>query len=903
MRELIFLLLGRVFSYKRFIYCTLLTIVLTACSGSGNNSPSQGQVTLEATAIRIDNTSPVPVVNGGSTPGVLYIRNYSNLDIHNISYSLDSSTDYEIWQKAIKKLGVKYQAIKENSSHFILLNPEECSTIKANGYCQLKFNTPVLSVGNKGSSLISLQYNDHQGKLHSYSQIVNYQYVDMKNITLAFFNASLNAVARQGETRYVVSYLVAGGESGSVYNQVSINSDNSGQASIKNGFVNGQQIAAGQVIPIEVAVKFTGNTATAAVLSPSYVNTNQSGYQNKPLTLNSDLFINIIPSQSDSNLIFGDTPIINLMQESTATISIVNIGNKDVSGGSIGVTLSEGVVSNNCTGVVLLANAQNSCNITYRVTQYMPGSSQIIYTLNGIEAGNDLLIWTNDKPYPNIYITPSVSNISLTRNETQVFIFTINNVGNAPLNKVTFSYDSGGGGRVVQTGSSCQKSSSSSNAYLISPLSQCSVSINFTSGSSYGSGAIVMRLSGDYNGASYTFTSSPIRYNITEAPILTFTHPTASENVNLVVMANGANYVSYIFHVVNIGSAPAEISGYTLEGTPTSHVPYIDNALLDDPCPQSGILPKNAGCNIRVTYGPEPANLTINENGITNLVINYGGGYPNVAKNLSVPINYLLKGNDSSIAPVPVDAGNLAGEGTFDSPFEANGADTADSMITLTYTNPSINYPMLNFNIDTNNLPRGLVVAGGNCPTGAEVSTIPINGSCNLILKLDKADLAVMGASNTFNSPIPYPPASWNTSAGFYEQTQVEDTNGNTSFYLEYTQAVITPIITPNPLSSGAATLSFATSNTAGYRALNINVSGVNSWLETVPVASVDCSVNGVDYSASCNLLGALPDITYFMPNYLQSGDKAYIPLYFTLNSGEYAYIDGTLKFIEYTQP
>lgn len=901
MRELIFLILGRVVSYKKIIYFTLLTIILAACGG-GNNGSSQGQVILEATAIKIDNTSPVPVVNGISTHGVLYIRNYSNLDIHNISYSLDSSTDYGIWQKAIKKLGVKYQAVKENSNHFILLNTKECSTIRANGYCVLNFNTPALSVGNKGSSLISLKYNDHQGKLHSYSQIVNYQYVDMKNITLAFFNASLNAVARQGETRYIVSYLIAGGESGSIYNQVSINSDNSGQASIKNGFVNGQQIAAGQVIPIEVAVKFTGNISTTAVLSPSYANTSRSNYQNKSLTLNSDLFINIIPSQSDSSLIFGDTPIINLMEESTATISIVNIGNKDVSGGSIGVTLSEGVVNNSCKGVVLLANAQNSCNITYRVTQYTPGSSQIIYTLDGIEVSNDFLVWTNDKPYPNVYITPNASNISIARNETQVFIFTINNLGNAPLNNVTFSYDSGEGGSVIQTGSSCQEYPSS-NLYMLKPLSQCSVSIKFTSGSAYGSGAIVMRLFGDYNGASYTFTSSPIRYSITESPILTFTHPTASENVNLVVMANGANYESYIFHVVNTGSAPAEIGGYTLDGTPTSHVPRIDNTLLDEPCPQSGILPKNAGCNIRVVYGPEPANLAINENGVTHLVINYDGGYPNVARNLAVPINYLLKGNDSSVAPVPVAAGNLAGEGTLDSPFEANGADTADSLITLTYTNPSINYPMLNFNIDTNNLPRGLVVAGGNCPTGAEVSTIPINGGCNLILKLDKADLAIMGASNTLNSPIPYPPASWNTAAGFYEQTQVEDTNGNTSFYLEYTQAVITPIITPNPLSSGTATLSFATSNTAGYGALNINVSGVNSWLETVPVASVDCSVNGVDYSASCNLLGALPDITYFMPNYLQSGDKAYIPLYFTLNSGEYAYIDGTLKFIEYTQP
>ena len=898
MRAIFHLIKGGAVVNKNLIFF-FFSIILFAC-GAGNNS-GNGQEIATDTIIRIDDTTSVPVINGAVTQGILYIRNYSDSDIHNITYNLNATKSQGIWSKLSAALSLKGVALKENANSFMLLNPEECNTVKAHGYCVLKFNTPSLTVGNKGFAMVSLKYLDHQGQSQSYLQIVNYQYVDISKIGLTFFNASLNTVATQGETRYIVSYLIAGGQIGNVYNNVNLVSDNDGQVAVKNGFVNGQQLAAGQLVPVEFIVKFNGSIATSTVVTPTYSDTNHSVYNNSK-TETSDLFINIIPEKAAGNLTFGDASIVNLMQESTVTISIVNNGNQDITHG-IGVSLPEGSVTNDCAGMVLLANAKNSCNITYTVTQYQPGYSPITYTLNGVDVGNGILVWVNDKPYPAIYTFPNVGYISTIRGATRNFAFTVNNVGNAPLDNVSFNYYSGGYADIVQTGTSCQQDPNHKGKYVLGPLSQCFVYMRYKAGTAFGTSSFYMMLAGNYNDKNYIFTSLSVNYIVTGIPLLQFTRPGAAEDVDLVVMANGSNYESYIFNVVNTGSAPAVLDGYTLDGTPTSHIPRIDNASLSNPCPQTGTLSENESCNIRVVYGPEPANLTANESGVVNLIINYTGGYPDQDRNITTSVKYLLRGNDSSIAPLIVSVTNFMGSGISTDPFNTTGANALDSLITLRYSNLSINYSMINFNIDTNNLPRGLVVAGGDCATGANVSTIPVNGSCDLILELDKADLATISASNTFNSAISYPPASWSNAAGFYEQAIVEDTNGNTSFYLNYTQALITPIITPNPLSAESAILFFATSNTVGYGTLNVNISGVNSWLESQPITSSDCQITGQDYSATCNLLGADPYIAYFMPSYLQSGDSAFIPLYFTLSNGEYAYIDATLKFIEYIQP
>jgi hypothetical protein len=88
-----------------------------------------------------------------------------------------------------------------------------------------------------------------------------------------------------------------------------------------------------------------------------------------------------------------------------------------------------------------------------------------------------------------------------------------------------------------------------------------------------------------------------------------------------------------------------------------------------------------------------------------------------------------------------------------------------------------------------------------------------------------------------------------------------------------------------------------------GASPLPVSVAGVKNWLESSPVnPSSGCAVDS-SYAVSCSLNVASPTkmVTYIMPNYLQTGESADIPLIFSTTAN--AYLNPSYTFINYLAP
>lgn len=350
--------------------------VLSACGGGSSGGANVGNATNTA-QLSIDAMTYVPVINGSATQGTLYVHNYGSSAASGVSFDLGSATTKTKLKAVLAKVGLNFGGY-EDANGFVLINPERCGSIPAGGSCAVNFSTPSMSVGNLGNSLVKLSYNGSNGSATT-SQVVNYKYVDLAALSGVNFTGSLNVTGVQGSTPHVVGYLYAGGASGTLYKDVNLNSTNA-TTTISNGFINGQEVVAGQVIAVEFAVAMQSNKTSAANVTPSW---GSSKLQALSLDANSGspLTLSLTPTQSTVNLIFGNIPVLSAPTTSAAVVNVVNNGNADSSGGltatATGGNASDLVISNGCGSAVLTANAGNSCQITFSTASYTSGTTTV----------------------------------------------------------------------------------------------------------------------------------------------------------------------------------------------------------------------------------------------------------------------------------------------------------------------------------------------------------------------------------------------------------------------------------------------------------------------------------------------------------------------------------------------
>ncbi len=841
----------------------------------------------------------IPVVNGAATNGKVYIHNYSNYDVNNVSVTLNDA-------------GSNSGGLVDNNG-FTVLNPEDCLQIKANSFCALDVTTPKLTLGNANSAMINIAYTDRQGNNRSGVKIVNYRYHDSSTYNNVSFTTGLvTALGAQGSTRHVVGYIVGGGSQGSVYTNVRLLPNLSGLVTIANGFINGSEVAAGQSMAVEFEVHLNNSGDTEVTVTPyaNLISTTNSQLQPQKLAMSKSLknlndiagtsmIVNLVPNMSSAHLDFGNIPVINLGAESQVSIQIVNDGNGDANGFSVQSNNESAIsISNNCGSVI---KSNSSCIVGYQVNSSTSGTANITYSLAGTVVGSDTLSWINESTVPVIKISASPANINLFAGESALVTFTVTNLGQADLVDVDFSYTSGSlAGLSTQT-VGCSTDTNNPGSYIIPANGSCNVTAEITALAQAGSSTAMMLVSGSANSQNYSFTSDQVIYQISNLPFLSIAPANA---VNLSVVADNVSVASQIYTLSNNWTQPLQINSFNLLQTSGSqHQPVIDSSTtgLVNPCSQGETLAVNSSCQLRVSYGPWNNTIMLNESGAMDLTVSYGSG--NYSVSYILPLTYTLISNSNNEVIVNYTVNNLTGNGSQQSPYQASGATVTNQSLTLSYVNPTASV-LTNFNVNANSLPLGLMVdPASTCPYGANSGTLGTgvnNNSCTLVLAFNQGELAALYGPLQGNTLISYPQVSWVGAEGFYKQSIISDQNNATGFYAEYKQATVIPTLQPNYTSAESVVLGFTVTNAGDYSSLQLNVSGVYGLLEDAPVGSGGCLINS-DFSASCNLLTANSMVSYTMPNYLEPGNGVTIPLQLNLLPGQYAYLTSSLMTINYT--
>jgi hypothetical protein len=909
---------------------------LIGCGNKGSINSSTSPSILPQSSVpplSINEMTAVPVINGANTAGKIYIHNRSNHTISDIKISLQNPTTTDKLNRLLSKMGIHLNSSISDEKGFRLINPDECMTIKAGTSCSINFVTPNLTIGQRDSAVIALNYVDAT-KNQQHKSVINYQYVDSNLLNgVNFYGGSVAVVGNTGDIKYVTSYLLGGGTSGTIYNNVNLQIDNPGAVALANGFVNGNQVAAGQVIPVEFLIKLNSNKPTVARVTPSYGEATQTikttqllksaGLQGHSLQngLGDSLLINLTPAQAQANLVFSNLPVLNLESGTTATVTVVNNGNADVAAGDFAVTDSDGgthiAITNNCNGVIS-AYAASSCTVGFNINDAtISGSDIVTYKISGNEVGRDTLYYKRNNAFPALTIAPAPSAIAMVKSAVveSAVVYTITNTGVVPLTSISLSSNITNTSQVTafgNIGGSCGVTSLAGTFNLAAGTS-CTVSGTYHAGATLGYGYAYLQASVTYNSIAYNYSSLPVSYMITGTPNLVFTTPAAGVTPDLITDANGFESNSYTFTVQNTGSEAAILTSYALveSGTQASSKPVIDT--INSTCSQTGTVAPGASCNVVVTYGPIAASSSTNESGILLMTFNYHGGVPDTAYVESTAMNYHLVGNDSYVGVEFSGLSTASGDGTSGTPFAATGSSSSSQGVTLTYTNHSQNYDMANFNVNTNNLPRGLQASGsGTCSTGSDTSTLAKGSSCTINLTVNKADYQTEAGSTTFGGIIAFPQASWwvNTvsgtpQGGFYQSGVLKNAASATGFYLNYTQAQLTSTLSNNSGQFESTNLTMTVTNATGYAAFNSSVTGVGSYLESAPVAiSGGCTAdaNGVTCPVWDGTSATSGVVAYIMPTYFVSGSSTNIPLVFGTSSGAYVYLSPTYVFINYTK-
>ena len=910
--------------------CCIAAGLLLGCSnGSGSSNGSSSNTTpitqepassksTTRPALYIDTSTAVPVVNGSPTEGVLYVHNTSNTTVNGIKFSLYHETTNGPVSRILSTLSLKSQGIEDDKG-FRLLDAENCQSIQAGGSCAVKFITPAVEAGSQGSTVVKMNYTDAENKSIDYHSIVNYQYADISLLDgVNFFGGGLSTVAKNSAVQHVTAYLLGGGKPGTIYNGVNLANPDSGNIEVSNGFLNGIQVAAGQVIPVEFLVQASGDSTVYSNITPQFDNiTTQHSSTSKSLKsaslkAGSPVSLAITPTNS-YNLNFSglSTLKVNFGGSATESVQVVNVGSQDLPAGQLTVISDNSKVTvdnSDCAGKVLKAYAANVCNIIFTVSNvYASGSASITYMAGADQVGNDVLNYViQGNTYPSIAASVNPSYVMLRKESASpqiTYTLTYNNVF---TNNVTVSSNILGAcfSNFTNIGGTCGVTALGTATVLPKNTNgSCSITGQYSSTTtptlnqkaylSFSLAATVESTTSTVNASS-----RPVTYTVNWQPSVIFTTPTAGIIPNITTNANNYESNSYTFTVQNQGAAAANLDGVKLvfvSNTPIGPEPtelrIESNNSVANNCVLTSTLMANESCNIKVVYGPISPNKTTNESGTYSLLVNYSGGESVTNYTQAATFTYLQRGNDADVA-VSVGQLNLTGgpgttQGTA---YIATGSNNTNQIVVLTYINQSKNYALSNFLVNTA-APAGLkYTSGGTCNTSSTGITLRSQESCTIYFMVDKPYLSSLSSTAVSSIIFPFPSASWNLNKLSYKNPTPYSTDGVYSkMYVNYSQAVITPTITYDKVK-GSGLLTLTLTNESGYKTtgISVGISDTSAWLESAPSVVGNCTGTG---ALSCQMLSTggtttQEKITYVMPSYLPSGATLTLPVSYTIQTG-----------------
>lgn len=850
---------------------TLLSLAIAAtlsgCGGVAGVATGGNTKTPLAVDFQIDYVGTIPVLNGNPTSSYFYVHNDGDSTLTGISYnlaggsaSLASSTLSNKTNSLKNKLTATGDIIDANGFILKASSLAKCSSVAAHSFCAIEFIAPSLSLANQNNSLLQVTVLDGNGFSHNYDQVLNYSYYNSFLQSGVNFASSANIVANITNRKYMQAYLVAGGSTNS-YSNVNLQISDNGALQINQGFVNGQTLAAGELVPVEFAVNINSQQAYPIDVTAQYVinsdnllqaiqlaellktpsltkSTQSTNLSAATVSSGQSLYVNAT-SQTDSSLALklGNVPLLVAPSDETnaATIYVSSFGR--VSDLTIEPDSANLQVYANSCGSIIESNA--SCSFKLGVSSASSGSSTIVFKVKGTPIYSVVTFYAPATPVANeanLTNDATVGILGLQANQSSSIVnLVFTNLGLNPLSDLVFTPRNSGGG------SSKLEIVSNSCAPQMESQAQCLVQVRVIAGTTAEQGSVYLDITGRAGTTAFTTQSNTIDYYVNVSSSLIIANPVGS-SASLSVIGNGKESQSAIFTLQNTGSSATQINSTTLSGLDLP----VGLSISDNQCGNS--LAGGQSCNITVKYGP--MNLESNISGVANLNVNYGAS--GESNNLIGRINYSGIGLDSYLALTNVSASGFSGSGSTSDPYAANGCNATPMVITLTYKNMSENFIAQNLAldiIDGHLTPYMDVDATSTCGYGATPKNLGIGQSCNLILTADKS---AMNNNSSYNLNVVYPSASWNTSQGFVTQNNFTY-NGSNTTYAGYTQPTLVSTITPTSGTSLNRTLTQTLVNADNCGSLTTNITSLAAFGVTAAptTSSSGCTVNS-DGAVSC---------------------------------------------------
>jgi len=707
-----------------------------------------------------------------------------------------------------------------------------------------------------------MSLTDINGFKHQYNEVINYSYYNSTLQSGVNFASSGNLVANLTNKKYMQAYLVGGNTNS--YSDVNLEISDTGALQVSQGFIPGQEIAAGQMIPIEFSANINSMQPYPINVTPQY-NLGPASATDVSATAISgqSLYLNA-SNQTGSALALkvGSIPLLSAPTSEADAVIIYVSSSGTINGLSIALEDGIKIYANTCNGTI---ESNSSCSFKLGVTSTVSGSSEITFNINGTPVYSKAVFYSataSGESIANLVDNSLVGTVGLLSNQqSSVINLVFSNIGTADLSDVIFTpHNSSNNTKLEVVSNGCE--------HRIESQTQCLVQVQLQAGSSAEQGLFYLDIIGKSSSSVYTARSNSINYYVNAVASLIIASP-AGSTATLSVLGNNQESAETVFTLQNNGNSSATITNTALSSSQPLPVGLDISA---NNCNGSTLAPTQS-CKITIKYGPML--LESNVNGVVNLGISYTlSGSAATTSTLNGTINYTGLNSDSYLAITDVNTTGFTGTGSNANPYMASGCNSSLMELSISYKNMSTNFVAQNMalNVINGNIPPFLSVNSSKttCGYGAKPLNLGIGQTCKLVLT---ANQGAMNSNSSYNLDVIYPSASWTTNAGFIEQDNFIY-NGGSTLYADYTQPTLASSISPTSGSSLSRTLSQTLVNAGGCGTLTTNISSMSLFgiTQNPTISQGDCTVNS-NGSISCNNNSANPSnvINYAIPaNLLQ---------------------------------
>ncbi|TXI97909.1 MAG: hypothetical protein E6Q32_11025 [Neisseriales bacterium] len=722
-------------------------VALSACS-NGSKSGSGGTNTIPQQPQQVNATigqmSVIPLLSSNQL-----VTNRIN-GKSTVTSSVTSSGSYKLAITNNKSLPMLIDSISvtgNGASDKNATNGSCGNQVQGNNSCYLSITPP----DHAGSFVLTVYYHYTDGKSGKLAQLIQYGAVTANN-GYYYQNNNSRVITAIDQTR-VLSFPIILAED---YTKLTTSSNFNSSVDCGGG-----SYSKGTVCTLIVEAKggITDNVATVNLRG-----TLPNGQQNQ-LTLNT-----LVTVTSSPNLIIGGTGIIinpaNGADANQVEVTMFNAGNTDAT--SLVITpaapLTTSLVESGETTCATTLAASASCIFKVNAESIISGQNTVTVTDAEGDSQSINVFYVAESASPALTITPSGSLLNtIAGYESQAVTLTLTNsstsgtsLTNLTLPSMTLQNSYLSYVAYTGIGDACRNAANPSGVITLAAGASCSVVINYNPAFAAGgqSGNLVFTPVANYidvDNISKTYSQATLSMGYSSTtPVVTIVMTTPASNSQnnpfaFNILPNGIDFESQVFTFTNTGNIPATDISFNnvISGYPSlSSLNITASSDVANPCVNLATLNQGASCSMVLTFGPVSAEQALESvglqfsatNAVTSAVVGvnyYISAEADDAKLSLAAIAYSTDGNTWTTIESTTDLGGRSTD-----PLSFDNYQAYPIYLKYSYLSNG-NESALNFNVNLNNIPApyGIVSGQTTCPYGANVATLNIGSSCDVVLK------------------------------------------------------------------------------------------------------------------------------------------------------------------------